>query len=77
MLTGQTAIYFCTQFWRSEINFVTVTLPKWSLTGCRIFSQSNFNFSIWSAFGLLSIPNLIAVSDLISSERLKLRESHN
>ena len=38
------------------------------------FSHNTFNLSIWSGFGLLSIPLRIAVSDLINSWRLKLRE---
>ena len=48
-------------------NAETLTLPKWSLTGCNMFSHKIFSFSIWPAFGLLLIPLRIAVSDLISS----------
>ena len=53
---------------------VTLTLPKWSRTGCKIFSHNNFNFSICSALGLLLMPLRIAVSDLINSDKVKLRE---
>ena len=34
---------------------------------CKIFSQSNLNFSICPEFGLLLISKRIAVSDLINS----------
>jgi hypothetical protein len=53
---------------------VILTLPKWSRTGCKIFSQSAFNFSICSALGLLLMPLRMAVSDLINSDKVKLRE---
>ena len=49
----------------------TLTTPHSFLTGCKIFSQSNFKFSMCSSVGVLSIPLRSAVCDLVSSLKEK------